>query len=148
MKEKIIDGNVMTVTGKTLGENVERWTHKHGELDFTHQDVIRPLSKPIKATGHIRYACPRLKPIPADLWCSRERRSDDSPCRILKGNLAPGSAVSKITGKEGLKFVGKAKCFDSEDEMVKAVERGSIKKGEKTVVVLRYLGPKGGPGEH
>ena len=67
---------------------------------------------------------------------------------ILKGNLAPGGAVAKITGKEGLGFTGKARTFDSEDEMVTAVESGSIKKGEKTVVVLRYLGPKGGPGEH
>ena len=61
--------------------------------------------------------------------------------------LAPGGAVAKITGKEGLGFTGKARTFDSEDEMVAAVESGSIKKGEKTVVVLRYLGPKGGPGE-
>lgn len=68
-------------------------------------------------------------------------------CRILRGNLAPGGAVSKITGKEGLQFTGKARCFDSEDEMVKAIENKSIKKGEKTVIVLRYLGPKGGPGE-
>ncbi len=60
--------------------------------------------------------------------------------------MAPGGAVSKITGKEGLTFTGKARCFDSEDEMVKAIESGSIKKGEKTVIVLRYLGPKGGPG--
>jgi len=67
--------------------------------------------------------------------------------RILKGNLAPGGAVAKITGKEGLGFTGKARTFDSEDAFVKAVESGSIKKGEKTVVVLRYLGPKGGPGE-
>ena len=68
-------------------------------------------------------------------------------CRsILKGNLAPGGAVAKITGKEGLGFTGKARAFDSEDEFVAAVESGSIKKGEKTVVVLRYLGPKGGPG--
>ena len=68
-------------------------------------------------------------------------------CSILKGNLAPGGAVAKITGKEGLGFTGKARAFDSEDEFVAAVESGSIKKGEKTVVVLRYLGPKGGPGE-
>jgi len=68
--------------------------------------------------------------------------------RILKGNLAPGGAVAKITGKEGLGFVGKARAFDSEDDFVKAVETGSIKKGEKTVVILRYLGPKGGPGEY
>lgn len=66
--------------------------------------------------------------------------------RILKGNLAPGGAVAKITGKEGLGFTGKARAFDTEDDFVKAVESGSIKKGEKTVVVLRYLGPKGGPG--
>jgi dihydroxyacid dehydratase/phosphogluconate dehydratase len=73
-----------------------------------------------------------------------------SPCylfRILKGNLAPGGAVAKITGKEGLGFVGKARAFDTEDAFVKAVEQGEIKKGEKTVVILRYLGPKGGPGE-
>jgi len=67
--------------------------------------------------------------------------------RILKGNLAPGGAVAKITGKEGLGFTGKAKTFDSEEAFVKAVESGSIKKGEKTVVILRYLGPQGGPGE-
>ncbi|KAJ4491437.1 dihydroxy-acid/6-phosphogluconate dehydratase [Lentinula edodes] len=119
MKQKMIDGNNMTVTGRTLGENLERWVHKYGELDFNRQDVIRPLSKPIKESGHIR---------------------------ILKGNLAPGGAVAKITGKEGLNFKGKARTFDSEDDFVKAVESGSIKKGEKTVVILRYLGPQGGPG--
>jgi dihydroxy-acid dehydratase len=54
--------------------------------------------------------------------------------------------VSKITGKEGLRFVGKCRAFDDEESFVKAVESGSIKQGEKTVVVLRYLGPKGGPG--
>ncbi|KAG8946838.1 hypothetical protein FRC04_011385 [Tulasnella sp. 424] len=119
LKEGLIDGNNMTVTGKTLGENLEEWTAKHGELEFKSQKVIRPLSEPIKETGHIR---------------------------ILKGNLAPGGAVSKITGKEGLKFTGKARVFDEETSFVEAVESGSIKKGEKTVVVLRYLGPKGGPG--
>jgi hypothetical protein len=65
----------------------------------------------------------------------------------LKGNLAPGGAVAKITGKEGLEFTGKARTFDTEDAFVEAVEKGEIKKGEKTVAVLRYLGPKGGPGE-
>ncbi|RPD62346.1 dihydroxy-acid and 6-phosphogluconate dehydratase [Lentinus tigrinus ALCF2SS1-7] len=119
LKKNLIDGNNMTVTGRTLGENLDRWVHKYGELDFTSQDVIRPLEKPIKETGHIR---------------------------ILKGNLAPGGAVAKITGKEGLGFTGKARTFDSEDEFVSAVENGQIKKGEKTVIVLRYLGPKGGPG--
>jgi dihydroxy-acid dehydratase len=68
-------------------------------------------------------------------------------CRILKGNLAPGGAVAKITGKEGLRFTGRARAFDSEDAFVKAVESGSIKKGEKTVAILRYLGPQGGPGK-
>ncbi|EIW59454.1 dihydroxy-acid and 6-phosphogluconate dehydratase [Trametes versicolor FP-101664 SS1] len=119
LKNKLIDGNNLTVTGRTLGENLDRWTHEHGELEFSRQNVIRPLEQPIKETGHLR---------------------------ILKGNLAPGGAVAKITGKEGLGFTGKARTFDSEDEFVAAVESGSIKKGEKTVVVLRYLGPKGGPG--
>lgn len=68
-------------------------------------------------------------------------------CRILRGNLAPGGAVSKITGKEGLHFKGTCRVFDEEESFIKAVESGSIKKGEKTVVVLRYLGPQGGPGE-
>ncbi|KAG2120451.1 dihydroxy-acid/6-phosphogluconate dehydratase [Suillus discolor] len=118
MKNNYIDGNNMTVTGATLGENLERWVHKHGQLPAS-QDVIRPLDKPIKATGHIR---------------------------ILRGNLAPGGAVAKITGKEGLGFTGKARTFNSEEAFVSAVESGSIKKGEKTVVVMRYVGPKGGPG--
>lgn len=56
--------------------------------------------------------------------------------------------MAKITGKEGLGFTGKARVFNSEDDFTKAVESGSIKKGEKTVVVLRYLGPVGGPGKH
>ena len=120
LKNNLIDGNNLTVTGRTLGENLDRWTHEHGELNFVDQDVIRPLDKPIKSSGHIR---------------------------ILKGNLAPGGAVAKITGKEGLGFTGKARAFDTEDDFVKAVESGDIKKGEKTVVILRYLGPKGGPGK-
>ncbi|PCH40057.1 dihydroxy-acid and 6-phosphogluconate dehydratase [Wolfiporia cocos MD-104 SS10] len=119
LKKGMIEGNNITVTGKTLGENLDRWTHEHGELSFAQQDIIRPLEKPIKETGHLR---------------------------ILRGNLAPGGAVAKITGKEGLGFTGKARAFDTEDDFVAAVESGSIKKGEKTVVVLRYLGPKGGPG--
>jgi len=118
LKNKYIDGNTLTVTGKTLGENLERWVHKYGELS-ANQDIIRPLESPLKSTGHIR---------------------------ILRGNLAPGGAVAKITGKEGLKFTGKARTFDTEEEFTAAVETGSIRRGEKTVVVLRYLGPKGGPG--
>ena len=66
LKNKMIDGNDMTVTGRTLGENLEQWTHKYGELD-ARQDVIRPLDKPIKSTGHIRYA---------RITCLPLRRSD------------------------------------------------------------------------
>lgn len=66
--------------------------------------------------------------------------------RILRGNLAPGGCVSKITGKEGLEFEGKARVFDNEDDVTKAIQDKTIKVGEKTVIVLRYLGPKGGPG--
>ena len=84
------------------------------------QTIIRPRSNPIKPTGHIQ---------------------------ILRGSLAPGGCVGKITGKEGLSFTGKARVYDSEDDMVIALESGAIKKGEeKTVVVIRYEGPKGGPG--
>ena len=65
---------------------------------------------------------------------------------MLRGNLAPGGAIAKITGKEGLYFTGKARVFDTEDDLVHAVENKELKKGEKTVVILRYKGPKGGPG--
>ncbi|KAJ3502890.1 hypothetical protein NLJ89_g8687 [Agrocybe chaxingu] len=95
LENKLIDGNNLTITGRTLGENLEEWTHKYGALEFRNQDIIRPLDNPIKSTGHIR---------------------------ILKGNLAPGGAVAKITGKEGLGFVGKARAFDSEDDFVKATQ--------------------------
>ncbi|MCJ1438417.1 dihydroxy-acid dehydratase ilv3 [Xylographa pallens] len=114
LKEGLIDGSGMTVTGQTLAKNLE------SAPDFpSDQKIIRPLSHPIKETGHIQ---------------------------ILRGSLAPGGCVGKITGKEGLKFVGKAKVFDSEDDMILALEEGQIQKGEKTVVVIRYEGPKGGPG--
>lgn len=115
---KIIAGDHLTVTGKSLAENCDRWTQKRGKLP-ANQDVLKPLDKPLKPTGHIR---------------------------ILRGNLAPGGSVAKITGKEGLKFRGKARVFDTEDQLVAAVENKTIKKGEKTVMVLRYKGPKGGPG--
>nr|ODN87799.1 dihydroxy-acid dehydratase [Cryptococcus depauperatus CBS 7855] len=118
IKNDIMTGDELTITGKTLGENCDRWVEKHGSK-WEGQKILRPISDPIKSTGHIR---------------------------ILRGNLAPGGAVSKITGKEGLQFTGKCRAFDDEESFVKAVENGSIKKGEKTVVVLRYLGPKGGPG--
>ena len=114
LKEGLIDGSGMTVTGRTLAENVEKAT------DFpSDQDIIRPVSNPIKKTGHIQ---------------------------ILRGSLAPEGAVGKITGKEGLVFTGKARCFDAEDDFVTALEANTFKKGEKTVVIIRYEGPKGGPG--
>ncbi len=81
------------------------------------QEVIRPWDAPIKATGHVT---------------------------ILYGNLAPTGAVAKITGKEGLRFSGPARVYDSEEAMLAGLERGDIGKG--TVVVIRYEGPKGGPG--
>jgi len=114
IEEGIIDGSGITVTGKTMKENVAKLPSFPKD-----QEVIRPLSNPIKPTGHIQ---------------------------ILRGSLAPGGSVGKITGKEGLRFEGKARCFDYEDGFIEALERGEIKKGEKTVVVIRYEGPKGGPG--
>lgn len=114
MQEKMVDGSVLTVTGKTLEENL----HALPGLPKG-QDIIRPLSNPIKKTGHVQ---------------------------ILKGNLAPEGSVAKITGKEGLRFTGKARVFDGEDKFITALENGEFKKGDKTVVVIRYEGPKGGPG--
>lgn len=114
LKEGLIDGSRITVTGETIAKNLENVP------DFpSDQTIIRPLSNPIKSTGHIQ---------------------------ILRGSLAPGGSVGKITGKEGLRFAGKAKVYDDEDLFIAALERGDIKKGEKTVVVIRYEGPKGGPG--
>ena len=108
----LLNGDCMTVTGKTLGENVKDLPGlKAG------QEIVRPLSNPLKATGHIQ---------------------------ILKGNLAPEGAVAKITGKEGLRFAGTAKVYDSEEEILHALERKEIGKGD--VIVIRYEGPKGGPG--
>ncbi|KAL7808682.1 dehydratase family [Trichoderma gracile] len=114
LKEGLIDGSGITVTGKTMKENVE------SAPDFpADQDIIRPLTNPIKPTGHIQ---------------------------IMRGSLAPGGCVGKITGKEGLRFVGKARCYDAESDFIDSLEKGEIKKGEKTVVIIRYDGPKGGPG--
>ncbi|GMR03753.1 MAG: dihydroxy-acid dehydratase [Gammaproteobacteria bacterium] len=112
LEADLINGDCLTVTGKTLAENL-RDIPGLGKG----QDVVRPLDEPIKATGHIQ---------------------------ILKGNLAPGGAVAKITGKEGEQFSGPARVYDSEEAMLKALEEHKIKKGD--VVVIRYEGPKGGPG--
>lgn len=114
LREGLLDGSGMTVTGKTLAQNVEN------APDFPeNQDIIRPVSNPIKKTGHIQ---------------------------ILRGSLAPEGSVGKITGKEGTVFTGKARCFDAEDDFIAALEAGTFTKGEKVVVIIRYEGPKGGPG--
>jgi len=108
----LLHGDCLTVTGKTVAENLANLPGlKEG------QNIIHPLEKPLKETGHIR---------------------------ILKGNLAPGGAVAKITGKEGLQFKGPARVFDQEEDMLQALEQGKIQKGD--VIVIRYEGPKGGPG--
>ncbi|KAL0578295.1 hypothetical protein V5O48_003706 [Marasmius crinis-equi] len=104
----LIDGSQLTVTGKTIAENLADVP----ELTFDNQDVIRPLNNPIKATGHLN---------------------------ILRGNLCPGSAVAKITGKEGSNSLGL-----SLDGFFPALERGEITAG--MVLIFRYQGPKGAPG--
>ncbi len=112
LAEGFLNGDCQTVTGKSIAENLAELP---GLTDG--QEVIRPLDRPIKPSGHIQ---------------------------ILRGNLAPDGAVAKITGKEGSSFTGTARVFDSEEEMVAALEQHRILKGD--VVVIRYEGPKGGPG--
>jgi len=108
----LLDGNCVTVTGKTLAENV-------ADLPglAKGQPIVHTLDNPIKPSGHIQ---------------------------ILYGNLAPEGAVAKITGKEGLKFTGPARVFDSEEDMLHGLEEKKIQKGD--VVIIRYEGPQGGPG--
>ncbi len=112
LDEGLITGDCLTITGKTVAENL-------AELPALSpgQDVVRPVSNPIKRTGHIR---------------------------IMRGNFCPDGAVAKITGKEGLRFTGTANCFDSEEAMLAAMQRKEVKKGD--VVIIRYEGPQGGPG--
>ena len=112
LEKGLIDGSCLTVTGKTLAENLASLPGL-----TPGQDVVHPIEKPIKATGHIR---------------------------IMRGNFSPEGAVAKITGKEGLVFKGPALCYDSEEEMLHGLERKEINGGE--VIVIRYEGPKGGPG--
>jgi dihydroxy-acid dehydratase len=112
LSEGLLHGDCLTVTGKTLAENLADLPDLQPG-----QEIIRPLSNPVKSTGHLQ---------------------------ILRGNLAPEGAVAKITGKEGTVFTGTANVFDSEEDMLKALEESNIKKGD--VVVIRYEGPKGGPG--
>jgi dihydroxy-acid dehydratase len=107
-----LHGDCITVTGRTLAENLRDLPGLSPG-----QDVIHPWNDPIKETGHIA---------------------------ILRGSLAPQGAVAKITGKEGTSFSGRALVFDQEEDMLAALERGAIAKG--SVIVIRYEGPKGGPG--
>jgi dihydroxy-acid dehydratase len=108
----MLDGSCLTVTGKTLAENLANVAPYPAG-----QDIIYPFEKPIKKDSHLV---------------------------ILKGNLAPGGAVAKITGKEGLQFTGAARVFHSEEECLKGILDGTVVAGD--VIVIRYEGPKGGPG--
>lgn len=112
LNEGFLQGDCITVTGKTLAENLE----KVPDLSFD-QKIIYPLHDPIKKDGHLQ---------------------------ILYGNLAPEGAVAKITGKEGLKFSGLAKTFDSETQAHKAISGNKVQAGD--VIVIRYVGPRGAPG--
>jgi dihydroxy-acid dehydratase len=112
LEKGYMNGDCMTVTGKTLAENLRDLPGlKPG------QRIVQKVENPIKTTGHIQ---------------------------ILYGNLAPEGSVAKITGKEGLIFSGPARCYDSEELMLAALERNEIQKGD--VIIIRYEGPKGGPG--
>jgi dihydroxy-acid dehydratase len=107
------------------------------------QDIIRPLSNPIKPTGACGHPCATG----ATVCCvDVSVPVHAGHITIMRGNMAPLGSVAKITGKEGLRFEGAAAVYDSEEDMVHALERGEIKKGTKTVVIIRYEGPKGGPG--
>lgn len=108
-----MDGSCMTVTGKTIAENVADVP----ALDFTQQDIIFPVTSPIKPTGHLQ---------------------------ILYGNLAERGSVAKISGKEGEKFEGPARVFNGEHELLAGIQSGKVRKGD--VIVIRHVGPKGGPG--
>jgi dihydroxy-acid dehydratase len=113
LNNNLLHGDCMTITGKTLAENLADVP----DLEFENQKIIRPLSNPIKSSGHLQ---------------------------ILYGNLATEGAVAKITGKEGLKFEGEAKVCECEEDAIDFLSKGEIKPGQ--VVVIRNEGPKGGPG--
>jgi dihydroxy-acid dehydratase len=113
LEKGLLHGECLTVTGKTLAENLQNIP----SLDFDKQDIIMPLERPIKATGHLQ---------------------------ILYGNLAEGGSVAKISGKEGERFEGSARVFDGEHELIAGINSGKIGPGD--VVVIRYVGPKGAPG--
>jgi dihydroxy-acid dehydratase len=110
----LFDGDQMTVTGKTHRQNLVEMNHPGLTPG---QEIIRPLSNPIKKTGHLQ---------------------------MMYGNLCPGGGVAKITGKEGETFTGTARVYDNEQAMMRGLENKEIKPGD--VVIIRYEGPKGGPG--
>jgi dihydroxy-acid dehydratase len=112
LAEGLLHGDCLTVTGKTLAENLADVEDYPAD-----QKIIRPMSDPIKKDSHLV---------------------------ILRGNLAPEGAVAKITGHEGLKFTGSARCFHGEEAAMAAIMDGKVEKGD--VVIVRYEGPKGGPG--
>lgn len=112
LDHNMLHGDCMSVTGKTIAQNLE-----DVEALQVGQDVIRPTENPIKENGHIQ---------------------------ILYGNLACEGAVAKITGKEGVRFSGPARVFNSEEEANEGIRNGKVRKGE--VIIIRYVGPKGGPG--
>jgi len=113
LKNGLLHGDCMTVTGKTVAENLA----SAPDLDFDQQQIIMPLTNPLKATGHLQ---------------------------ILYGNLATGGSVAKISGKEGERFEGTARVFDGEQEVIKGIREGKVHAGD--VVVIRNIGPKGAPG--
>lgn len=113
LNEGLLHGDCLTVTGKTVAENLA----DVAPVDFKRQDIIRPLSDPIKEKGHLQ---------------------------ILYGNLAEGGSVAKISGKEGERFIGPARVFQGEKKLIEGIQSGVIKPGD--VVVIQYEGPKGAPG--
>jgi dihydroxy-acid dehydratase len=113
LQKGFIHGSCMTVTGKTVAENLASVP----DLEFEKQSIIKPIENPLKATGHLQ---------------------------ILYGNIAQGGSVAKISGKEGERFVGPAKVFNGEKELIHGISSGRVQKGD--VVVIRMVGPKGAPG--
>jgi len=113
LRNGLLYGDCLTVTGKTVAENLAGTP----DLDFNQQQIIQPLDRPLKKTGHLQ---------------------------ILYGNLAKEGSVAKISGKEGEEFEGTARVFDGEKDLIEGIASGKVKAGD--VVVIRYIGPKGAPG--
>lgn len=113
LSKGLLHGDCLTVTGKTVAENLA----DAPDLDFSKQQIIKPLEEPLKATGHLQ---------------------------ILYGNLAEKGSVAKISGKEGERFEGTARVFDGEKDLIAGISSGKVHAGD--VVVIRYIGPRGAPG--